>query len=137
MDFLHRLRASLAHFMYGRYGSDQLGRALLYASILLLFLAYPTGIGLFFILSIAGYGWVLFRIFSRDHEKRALENALYLQKTARLRTEVRQARVRFRTRKQFKYFRCPSCHARLRLTRGCGEKTVICRNCSHTFKMKA
>ena len=70
MDFLHRLRASLAHFMYGRYGSDQLGRALLYASILLLFLAYPTGIGLFFILSIAGYGWVLFRIFSRDHEKR-------------------------------------------------------------------
>ena len=123
--------------MYGRYGSDQLGRALLYVSIALLFLAYATGFGLFFTLSIAGYAVAIFRIFSRNHARRAQENALYLQRTQRLRTEIRQARVRFRNRKQFKYFRCPKCRARLRLTRGCGEKTVICRNCSYTFKMKA
>ena len=137
MSFFFRLRQSLSRFMYGRYGSDELGRAVLYTSILLLFLTYALGIGLFWYLSIAGYAWALFRVFSKNRAARARENAVYLQKTQKLRTEIRQARVRFRNRKQYKYFRCPNCRARLRLTRGCGEKTVVCQQCQHRFNVKA
>ena len=137
MRFLDRLRQSLSRSMYGRYGSDQLSRVTMYTSIALLFLAYATGIRLLMTLSFAGYIWTIFRMFSKNREARARENMLYLQKTEKLRTEIRQARVRFRNRKQYKYFRCPQCRARLRLTRGCGEKTVTCQCCGHKFTMRA
>ncbi|MBQ7455822.1 MAG: hypothetical protein IJS53_05200 [Clostridia bacterium] len=137
MDFFQRLRAGLARLMYGRYGADQFGRFILYASMALLFLTFITGLAPLWYLSIAGYAWGLFRMFSRNLQKRGHENEVYLQKKTRLFTEIRQARVRFRNRKQFKYFRCPQCRARLRLTRGCGEKTVTCQNCKHTFKTRA
>lgn len=137
MNFMQRVRAFFAKLTYGAYGSDQLGRAILYASIALLFLSFALGSTLCWYLSIAGYGWALFRVFSRNRAKRQAENALYLQKTDRLRTELRQARVRFRNRKQYKYFKCPQCHTRMRLTRGCGEKSVCCPKCKNTFKMKA
>lgn len=137
MDLMQRIRAFFNRLTYGSYGSDQLGRAILYASIALLFLSFALGITLFWYLSIIGYGWALFRVFSKNRPKRQAENELYLQKTAKLRTEIRQARVRFRNRKQYKYFKCPQCRTRMRLTRGCGEKTVSCPHCKNTFKMKA
>lgn len=137
MDFMQRIRAFFAKLTYGSYGSDQLGRAVLYGSILLLFFSFAFGSVPLLYLSIAGYAWEIFRMFSRNREKRQAENALYLQKTEKLRTELRQARVRFRNRKQYKYFKCPQCRTRMRLTRGCGEKNVCCPKCKNTFKMKA
>lgn len=137
MNFMQRLRAFFAKLTYGAYGSDQLGRATLYASLILLFLTFATGSTLCWYLSIAGYAWCIFRMFSRNREKRSAENALYLKKTEKLRTELRQALTRFRNRKQYKYFKCPQCRTRMRLTRGCGEKTVCCPKCKNTFKMKA
>ena len=137
MNFWERIREGLSRFMVGRYGSDQLGRAVLFVSIILLFLTYATGFVLFWYLSIAGYIWAFYRVFSRNTLKRSQENQLYLSKTEKLRREIRQARVRFRNRKQYKYFRCPKCRARLRLTRGVGEKSITCRQCGHTFNIKA
>ena len=137
MDLFGRFRAFLARLMYGRYGADQLGRATVIACLALLLLSSTTGLGVLWLLSIAGYGWAIFRMFSRNLAARRRENEVFLQKTRRARTELRQARVRFRNRKQYKYFRCPQCRARLRLTRGCGEKTVVCQSCRHTFRMKA
>ncbi len=137
MKFSDRIRQALSRFMYGRYGSDQLGRVVLYASIILLFLTYATGFALFWYLAIAGYVWAFYRVFSRNTQKRSQENQLYLAKTEKLRREARQARVRFRNRKQYKYFKCPQCRARLRLTRGVGEKSITCRQCGHTFSIKA
>jgi len=137
MNFMQRLREAFTRFMYGRYGSDQLGRVIFYASIALLFLSFALRSGLFWYLSILGYVWGLFRMFSRNIAKRRAENELYLQKSAKLRTELRQARVRFRNRKQYKYFKCPQCRTRMRLTRGCGEKTVTCPHCKHTFTTRA
>ena len=137
MDFMQRLRAFISRLTYGRYGSDQLSRAVIYGSIILLFLSFALGIHLFWTLSILGYGWAVFRIFSRNTEKRRAENVLYLQKTEKLRTQIRQAKVRFRNRKQYKYFKCPHCRTRMRLTRGCGEKSVTCPNCKNVFRIRA
>ena len=43
MDFMQRIREAFARFAYGRYGSDQLGRVILYASLLLLFSCFALG----------------------------------------------------------------------------------------------
>lgn len=136
-DFWERIKSSFAGWMYGRYGADELGRATMYTSLALLVVFFLTGFILAWYLSIGGYVWALVRMFSRNHQKRIHENEVYLQKSEKLRTEIRQARVRFQNRKQYKYFKCPQCHVRLRLSRGCGEKTITCRKCGHTFNMKA
>ena len=46
-------------------------------------------------------------------------------------------RTRLKNRKKYRYFRCPNCHARLRLPRGVGEVTVNCGQCKHSFRKKA
>ena len=40
MDLMQRIRAFFAKLTYGSYGSDQLGRTILYTSIVLLFLSF-------------------------------------------------------------------------------------------------
>ena len=137
MNFWQRMKDSLTRWMYGRYGADQLSRVILYASLFLLFVSFFTGLLLPFYLSIAGYGWMIFRMFSRNLQQRAHENEIYLQKTNKWRTSLHQARVRFKNRKQYKYFRCPSCKAWLRLPRGKGVVTVTCSRCHTSFTQKS
>ena len=56
---------------------------------------------------------------------------------ARSKTQLRQAKNRFKNRKQYKYFRCPSCKAWLRLPRGKGVVTVTCSRCHTSFTQKS
>ena len=81
--------------------------------------------------------YTLFRMFSRHTARRTAENAWFWNRTAKLRTSFSRARVRFQNRKEYKYFRCPKCHAWLKLKRGSGEGTLTCGKCKHAFKAKA
>lgn len=137
MNLWERLKFSFSRFMYGRYGADQFSRAIVTASLILLIVSNLTGMLLLYYLSFSGYVYAVFRMFSRNLQKRAQENEAYLNKTSKWRTEYAQAKVRWRNRKQYKYFKCPQCRARMRLTRGVGEKQITCRNCQHTFKQSA
>ena len=137
MNLWERIKFSFARFMNGRYGADQFSRTIVTASLILLVLTYVTGFTLFWYLSLAGYVYAIYRMFSRDIDKRSQENQEYLNKTAKWRTEYSQFKVRWRNRKQYKYFKCPQCRTRMRLSRGVGEKQITCRNCQHTFKQKA
>lgn len=137
MSLWQRIKFALSRFMNGRYGADQLSRTLAFASLALLLVSYITRLGILYYLSLAGYGLAIFRMLSRNIEKRTRENDKYLAKTANIRTEIAQARNRFRNRKVYKYFKCPKCGVRLRLNRGVGEKTVTCKKCGQVFKQKA
>ena len=124
-------------FMAGRYGADALSQGIIIAGLVLFLLAVFTRVGLFSLLAMALYIWAIFRMYSRNGEKRAQENARYLAATRKLRTSVNQALTRLKNRKKYRYFRCPNCHARLRLPRGVGEVTVNCGQCKHSFRKKA
>ena len=137
MSFLKMLSRRFMAFMSTRNGFDPLSIAMLVGSLLLQIIGSITGLNVILFLSIALYGWALFRVFSKNRPKRQAENELYLQKTAKLRTEIRQARVRFRNRRQYKYFKCPQCKSLLRMSRGAGEKEICCPKCQNRFKMKA
>ena len=91
-------------------------------------------------LSLLGFAVCIYsivRIFSRNIEKRADENRRYLSFRHNLDTKTRQARTRFKNRKQYKYFKCPNCHAWLRLPRQAGVVTVTCGRCKNSFTQKA
>ncbi|MGI6173981.1 MAG: hypothetical protein ACOYI8_08830 [Christensenellales bacterium] len=138
MGFLQKLRYSLARFMTGRYGPDQLSQALTYASMALLIL------GLFPFIGILARPLVyvclifsIFRMMSKNPAKRIKENQWYLAHSGNIKQALSQHRARFRNRKEYKYFRCPKCRALLKLKRGSGEGTLTCGKCGNQFKQKA
>ena len=137
MSFWNRIKTGLRNFMQGRHGTDDLSMATFWAGLIMLVLSYITGIALFNLLSLALYVYTIFRTFSRNNEKRTMENQMYVQKTAGFRTKVRQFINRLKNSKQYKYFHCPKCRAMLRLTRGQGQVNVTCGRCGHQFSTKA
>lgn len=137
MSFLDKLRAGLRHLMAGRHGADELSLALLIAGLALSIIGSLTRLGLLGLLSMALYVYAVFRMFSRDHQKRYAENQKYLSMMHGGSGSVRQFIVRLKNIRKYKYFKCPQCHARLRLPRKVGEVTVTCGKCRHAFKQKA
>lgn len=132
-----KIKDSFRSFMAGRYGGDQLSRVQVWTGFIIYMIAIFTGAGILGYLGLAVYVWAFFRIFSRNVEKRAAENRMYLEKTANVRRSVSQAMNRFKNRKQYKYFRCPQCKSYLKLPRNVGEVTVTCGKCRHQFRKKA
>jgi len=132
-----RFRNWLMRFMAGRCGADGLNRALNIAALVLLVLSFVTGGGavgsLCWALALACLVWGAFRTFSRNIAGRQRENAAYLNMTRGLRERFRGARDRFAQRKDYRFFRCPSCRTWLRVPRGKGRLNITCRQCGERF----
>ena len=91
------------------------------------------------LLNLAGfacYVLCIYRMFSRNLTKRQAENRRFESACARSKTQLRQAKNRFKNRKQYKYFRCPGCRQQLRAPRGRGKILVTCQRCHKQFKQK-
>ncbi|MGI6239208.1 MAG: hypothetical protein ACOYI5_06230 [Christensenellales bacterium] len=132
-----RIKFAFSRFMQGRYGADQLSRVALYVGIAFLLLSWLTPLKIFSYLGLAIYFWVLFRMFSKNAERRSAENRWFLNATSGMRKSASQARNRAKNSKQYKYFRCVKCRSWLKLPRGVGKVTVTCGKCKHQFRKKA
>ena len=136
MSFWEKIKQSFRSLMTGRHGVDQLSIVLVWTGLALYVLSAVFGLGILSLLSLAIYGYTVFRMFSRNEEKRSAENRRYLSWKTRVTTDAKQARTRFKNRKQYNYFRCPNCKAWLRLPRGAGVVTVTCGRCHNSFTQK-
>lgn len=132
-----KVKQTFRSFMSGRYGIDQLSNALVWGGLVLLVLDLLLGTGIFSLLGTGVYVWAIFRMMSRNVEKRGDENRRYVAFMDRIKKRFRQARTRFSNRKEYKYFKCPQCHSWIRMKRNTGTATVTCRNCQHSFEQKA
>ena len=147
MSFWEKIKQGFRRFMAGRHGADQLSMALLMTGLITLLLGSILGgvqvaavslLGL--LLYLAGfvvYVLCIYRMMSRNTEKRNEENRRYMTAMEKSRTQRRQAKVRFQNRKKYKYFKCPGCRAWLRIPRGTGVVTVTCSRCHNSFTQKA
>ena len=131
------IKNALYRFFAGRRGLDQLSTALLVVSIIFSLLASIFRLGILSTLSMASWVYGLFRMLSKIIPAREKENAWFLSKYTPAASNVKQAKVRFKNRKIYLYYRCPNCRAWLKLPRNIGEKTVTCGKCQATFKKKA
>lgn len=130
-------RNALYRFFSGRRGLDQLGQACLLTSIAASLLGAIFGIGILTLASTALWIYALYRMLSKNIPAREKENRWFMSKYTPVSASFKQARVRFKNRKIYLYYRCPNCRAWLKLPRNIGEKTVTCGKCAHTFKKKA
>lgn len=137
MSFWEKIKSGLRRFMTGRNGPDELSFAILIVALVLMLVSSFTGSWVLDFLSLAVYIWLLFRMFSKNLEKRYAENQKYLKMRAAAKTKLSQAFVRLKNARKYKYFKCPECHTLLRLPRNVGEVTVTCGKCRHSFRKKA
>ena len=137
MSFLDKLKEGARRLMAGRHGADEFSMAMLIAGLALSIIGSLLRLGFLSLLSMALYVYSVFRMFSRNHERRYQENQKYLSIVHGRSGDVRQFLVRLKNMRKYKYFKCPECHSRLRLPRKVGEVTVTCGKCHHAFKQKA
>lgn len=134
----HRLRYALARFMAGRYGNDQLNRFLfwVYFAIWMLSLFFRgLAWGWIFALILWGIlGWLLYRTLSRNIPARQAENERFLRRWLPITRWFSFQFTRLRDVRRFRYRRCPSCQAMLRLPVKRGRRTVTCHRCRAQFK---
>lgn len=134
-----KFRDRIARFMYGRRGMDELSRFLLIAVVVLIVLSWVTGevIGsLCWSAAILAMVYCYFRILSRNIYRRQKENEWYLQKQRSAARWFRSLKDRWQQRREYKFFRCPSCKTLLRVPRGKGKLLLTCRKCGNRFERK-
>ena len=138
MNFFQRIGNALSRFMYGRNGVDRLGLTMIWAALLLdiinmLLREKPVVSGITGLVSGVLLFTALFRMFSRNLEKRRAENTRFMEKVwwpiSRRMAGKRQQRMD----KEHCYFRCPSCHQQVRVPKGKGHIEIRCPKCGTKF----
>ena len=139
-------RSRIAHFLYGRYGADQLYHFLFVLQIVLLFLgAFLTVLGMvsdvfsyisffLYVIAIALFIWTVYRCLSKNIAKRQRENMAFLRLKSRLFGRRHSNRPADTATHIFRA--CPKCKSVLRLPRKEGKHTVKCPRCERRFKVR-
>ncbi len=136
---MSKFRMWLQKFMTGRRGPDEFSRFLLIVSVVLILLSWLFGgvANLFLYgLGIVTLVFCLFRILSRNQYKRHQENIWYLKQKGAVVRWFRSLKERWQQRREYRFFRCPSCHALLRVPRNKGKLLLTCRKCGNRFERK-
>ena len=128
---LRQLTRTLQQFMIGRYGNDELNRALSVAALIGLVLSLFLRI--FYWIALALMIWSLCRTLSRNIPARLREREVYLRLRDNVRTKCRLYKRMWKERRTHRYFRCKHCKAVIRIPKGRGEVDVGCPRChTHT-----
>lgn len=129
-------RARLQQLMMGRNGPDALGTATIWTALAVWVVYLFTRFVPLYLACLALMGYALFRMLSRQVDKRRAENAAFLNAFRPLRRKCSNLSCRLRDR-EHRYFRCPNCGQQLRVPRGKGRIQVTCRSCGITFEAKS
>lgn len=144
---MNKFGNSLFNFMQGRYGFDQFGRAITVCVAVVWIIGVIFGIfsnlfGFWAAAISAVFNWIgllmmafmLFRVFSKNHEKRRAENEWYLRKTSKnsqTQRDISSKRGSQATREEtgYKYLSCQFCGKQMRVPAGKGKIAVKCPSC--------
>ena len=135
-----RFFQKIAVFMQGRYGMDALnGFILALAGVCWLANIFVWA----FVPSMILWGvemallvLAVLRMLSRNINMRALENRRFQKIYTPVKEWVQLQIRKFRERKDYKYLKCPTCKAQLRVRNQKGDHGVRCPKCRTEFRVK-
>ena len=141
------MKERLRKFMEGRYGADELNRFLTVCGWVLLLTGFvlsaldskvALSVGsLLVTLSWALLIFSIFRTLSKNTSQRASENYKYFVYKNKVTGWFRRLKARWQDRKVHRYFKCPQCHATVRVPKGKGKIRITCPKCKHQFVKKS
>ena len=137
MGFFQKIGNAFARFMYGRNGGDQLGLFMIWVAITLdiinIFVKNDVIYGVLGVVSGVLVFLALFRMLSKNLQKRRAENAKFLQKVWwPLKGKLHRLKD-----KDHRYFTCPNCRTVCRVPRGKGKIVITCPKCRTRIQGKS
>lgn len=136
-NFFLRLRTQLSRFLAGRYGVDALFLPIVMASCVFTLLSNFKGLGVLRLLGMAFLIYALFRVLSKNFDKRRKELYAYCGFSRKMQTYFRLRKKMYEERRTKKYFKCPNCKTWLSVPKGKGMLKIRCTRCSHEFLRKS
>ena len=136
MGVLYKCKMALQRLMYGRNGSDQLGRTAIVAALVLdvvsMFVIRNRHLqlvgSLLYWVAMALLLYAIFRAFSKNLYKRREENSKFLQWTWKVKNGRSAAKARHADTAH-KYFTCKNCKTICRVPVGKGKVIITCPKC--------
>jgi len=119
--------------MYGRYGVDQLTQGLVILSLFLTVLTMFLRVNLLILISYIPFLYAIYRVLSKNINKRLQENAVYLRFIGSLREKFKNIKLATLGTKTHKYYRCSKCGQMIRVPRGKGKISITCPKCRTEF----
>lgn len=131
------MKQKIAAFMYGRYGVDELSRALLVVylvlAVVMLFIPNVIARMIINVFSLALCIFMFYRMFSKNISRRTAENQKYLRARRKIKEWFLLRRNKWKYRKTHVYRKCPHCGVQIRLPRVKGEHRCACPKCGDSF----
>ena len=134
---MNNLRDRLQRMMMGRYGVDDLSKALLGTAVGVMGINLLLRIRLLNAVVLGLLIYVYFRMFSRNFQARYAENAKYLALKDRVTGTFARSKRRAEDLKTNHIYKCPSCGQKIRVPRGRGRIIITCRKCGKEFEKKS
>ena len=122
--------------MIGRYGGDQLSMAFIILSLLLSFVSWLTRLPVLAILSYIPLCIAMYRILSRNIEKRRMENYKFAMLMSPVYARIRKIKSWANESKTNRRFRCPKCKTWLWVPKGKGTIIIHCPICKTKFEKR-
>ncbi|HEY8891286.1 MAG TPA: hypothetical protein VIM70_13640 [Clostridium sp.] len=133
---MRNIKNKLEHFMYGRYGTDQLYTALIVAYFILIVVNFFISSKIISFLMSVILIWIIFRTLSRNIDKRRLENEKFRKIWNPVKSKGSLTIRRVKEIKTHRFRKCPHCKKVLRLPRMSGKHTVKCPCCNKEFELR-
>ena len=130
------MKERLARFMYGRYGQDDLNRFLSILVMILCIFSILTHRTILYSLALGFLVYSIFRMLSRNIDKRKQENFGYLRIKGKITAFFSRIKNRWHNRKTYRYYECPSCKQKIRVPKGKGRIRIHCPKCQTPFERK-
>ncbi|MCL2342342.1 MAG: zinc-ribbon domain-containing protein [Firmicutes bacterium] len=127
------MRNRLNMLLIGRNGIDQLAIVAIIVAIVFYFLESLLNLYVLSFIPVLLLAYALFRIISRNVQKRREENARFVRFWGKWKSSFAARRERRAQSKDYKFFTCPACKATLRVPRGKGKLKVTCAKCGQRF----
>ena len=137
------MKEKFERFMIGRYGNDNLNRAISICSVILLVISVilmkiqPAAGTIFWIAGLILIVLCYYRTFSRNIAARSAENQKYLTAVYKVAVKKQQAKERAAQKKDYKFFKCPKCGVLNRIPKGKGKIQITCPRCGEQFIRKS
>ncbi len=133
---MNNFRNMLTSFMQGRYGVDDLYRFTTGFIFVLIVVNMFVNSGLLSTLVWVALAWSLYRVLSKDINKRRMENRKFMEKFGRpAKTKFSLLKKRFDERKTHKHIKCKKCGTNLRFPKKNVTMIVRCPKCGSRYKI--
>lgn len=123
------MKQKFLNFMKDRYGEDILNNIIFYFAIGFSIINLFRRSNILTITSVILIFIALFRAFSKNKRKRAMEQLKFFNLISPIYSRL--LKFASKDRKNYIYFKCKNCKQELRIPRGKGKIKVICPHCKH------